>query len=129
MVVLAGRSYADAPKPPAAKIVAPVAPPHSTFTQPTGPREGRDPFFPESTRVFESNVAVTSASQSATTLAVKGFSIVGGRPMVIINNHTFMSGDEGDVLSAGARVHVRCLEIRAGTVVVEVNGARREIHF
>lgn len=125
----AGRSFAQAPKPAPAKAPPVVVPPRSVFTQPNGPREGRDPFFPESSRVFDANTVSTHAAETATTLAIKGYSVVNGRPIVIINNHSFVVGDEGDVLSGSNRAHVRCLEIRPGTVVVEVNGARHEIHF
>jgi hypothetical protein len=124
----AGRSLADTPKTAPAKPT-PLVPPRSAFTQPTGPGDGRDPFFPESTRVFDANVTTTHSTETTTTLVVKGFSIVNGRPIVIINNHSFMAGDEGDVLSNGNHAHVRCLEIRAGTVIVDVNGARHELHF
>lgn len=123
--IFAGRAQADTAKAAPVTIVAP----RSVFTQPTNPQEGRDPFFPESTRVYESNIPVTAASEAASTLMIKGFSMMDGRPMVIINNHTFMAGDEGDVLSSAGHTHVHCLEIRPGTVVVEVNGARHEIHF
>lgn len=127
MIFLAGYGFADEPKTAPAK--ATVVAPRSIFTQPTSPREGRDPFFPESTRVFDSEVAQHAALETATTLTVKGFSIVNGRPMVIINNHSFMAGDEGDVLSGANRAHVRCLEITAGTVFVQVNGVHQELHF
>lgn len=130
-LVPAGQSFAQTPAKPTV-VAAPVAvvPPRSVFTQPNNPREGRDPFFPESSGVYDRNVVTThAAAESATTLSVKGYSMVNGRPIVIINNHSFMTGDEGDVLSSGARAHIRCLEIRPGTVVVEVNGARHEIHF
>jgi hypothetical protein len=114
----------------ATKTNVPVLPPKSVFTQPSNAHDGHDPFFPESNRVFDSNVAVAHASEAVTTLTVKGYSIVRGRPMVIINNHSFMVGDEGDVLGAGGgRAHVHCLDINNGTVVVELNGARHELHY
>ena len=47
--------------------------------------------------------------------------------MVIINNHTFALGDEGDVQTTSGRVHIRLAEIRATSVVIEVNGSRREL--
>lgn len=107
------------------------APPiRSVFTIPTNPGEGRDPFFPDSTRIYEL-VAAASAPRvvEVTTLTVKGYSIINGRPMVIINNHSFMANDEGDVLTPGGRVHVRCLVIRPSLAIVEANGQRRDLHF
>ena len=126
----AGRSFGQAPAATPAKAAPVFVPPRSVFTQPASPRDGRDPFFPESSGVYDRYAATTHASaENATTLAVKGYSVSNGRPIVIINNHSFMAGDEGDVLSGSSRAHIRCLEIRPGTVVVEVNGARHEIHF
>ena len=43
--------------------------------------------------------------------------------MAIINNHTFAVGDEGDVITPSGRVHLRCIDIQPGTVVIEVNGS------
>lgn len=119
-------SIAQTPKTAAPKIS--VAPPaRSTFNQPANPKEGRDPFFPESTHPYEA--AIAAQTVTTTTLTVKGYSIANGRPIVIINNHSFMVGDEGDVLTAGGRAHLHCLEIRNDTVIVEINGIRHEIHF
>jgi hypothetical protein len=126
----AAKPETNAPAVTAVKTNAPVLPPKSAFTQPTSNRDGHDPFFPESNRIFDSQVAVAHATETVTTLTVKGFSVVRGRPMVIINNHSFMVGDEGDVLGAGgSRAHVHCLEIKNGTVIVELNGARHELHY
>ena len=107
-----------------------TAPIRSVFTIPTNPGEGRDPFFPDSTRIYEL-VAAASAPRvvEVTTLTVKGYSIINGRPMVIINNHSFMISDEGDVLTPGGRVHVRCLDIKPSVAIVEANGQRRDLHF
>jgi hypothetical protein len=100
-------------------------PARSVFIMPSSPREGRDPFFPESTRPFEELQQQTNSPVKA--LAVKGLSWEHGRAMVIINNHTFAIGDEGDVLTTGGRVHLRLAEIHKDAVVIEVNGSRREL--
>lgn len=114
----------ESPKAPHAKLV----PARSVFVLPTSPRDGRDPFFPESTRLFENTVAAKPAAKMvANVFSIKGFSVEHGRAMVIINNHTFAVGDEGDVRTSDGRMHLRCLEIRNGMVVIEVNGTRREL--
>ena len=113
--------------PPKAAPAKPV-PVHSLFVMPANPREGRDPFFPESPRPYEETLTATNRAD-ASPITIKGLSIERGRKMVIINNHTFAVGDEGDVLTAGSRVHLRLIEIRAGTAVIEVNGIRREINI
>lgn len=121
--------HAQAPKPTATNAApTTLTVPRSVFTQPATPLAGRDPFFPESTRPYESGI-VAARSLAPATVTVKGYSVVGGRPVVIINNRSFMAGDESDVQSNGARAHVRCLEIRPGMVIVEVNGARQQLNF
>jgi hypothetical protein len=115
--------FGDTPKAAPAKPV----PARSVFMMPANARDGRDPFFPESNRPYEDAMAAQHATVDATAIAVKGISYEHGRAMVIINNHTFALGDEGDVLTTGGRVHLRLAEIRSGSVIVEVNGSRREL--
>jgi hypothetical protein len=100
----------------------------SVFVMPTNPQEGRDPFYPESTRPYASAV-VSHVAPVTTTLVIKGFSGTPANRMVIINNHSFGVGDEGDVLTEGGRVHIRCLEINANNVIIEANNQRRELTF
>jgi hypothetical protein len=116
--------FGDAPKAAPPK----PAPARSVFVMPTSARDGRDPFFPESSRPYEDSATVTNHPQVAN-LTVKGLSVEHGHAMVIINNHTFAVGDEGDVLTGGKRVHLRLVDIRAGTAVIEVNGSRRELRI
>jgi hypothetical protein len=110
-------------KKPADKLVAV----NSTFVMPSNPQQGRDPFYPESIRPYAN--AMASHVVPVTTLAIKGFSGTPENRMVIINNHTFGVGDEGDVLTPGGRVHVHCLEINADNVVIEANNQRRTLGF
>ncbi len=110
-----------------AGAAAKLAPVISTFVLPASVRDGRDPFFPESTRPFEAAVSATKVVE-ITSLTVKGFSGMPGHRLVIINNHTFAVGDEGDVLTPTGRVHIRCTEIRPDAVIIEVNGQRHELH-
>ena len=100
---------------------------HSTFVMPSNPQEGRDPFYPESIRPYAN--AAASHVMPITTLVIRGFSGTPENRMVIINNHTFGVGDEGDVLTSSGRVHVHCLEINADSVVIEANNQRRELSF
>ena len=114
---------AEPPKAPAPKL----PPPHSVFVMPVNTSEGRDPFFPESNRVFEDNPATQHHTIDENSFKIKGISYEHGRPMVIVNNHTFAVGDEGDVLTTAGRVHLRLIEIRADYVTIEVNGSRRQL--
>lgn len=102
--------------------------PRSVFVMPSGPREGRDPFFPESSRPYEDATPAKSTQVPVANLfMVKGMSIENGHAMVIINNHTFAVGDEDDVMTPAGRVHLHLIEIRDGIVEIEANGTRREL--
>jgi hypothetical protein len=99
----------------------------SIFIMPSSPSEGRDPFFPNSTRPYEETISKRPVE--LTSLEIKGFSEINGRRYVIINNHTFAAGDEGDVITGEGRIHIRCLTVGADSVLVESNGARHLLKF
>lgn len=105
------------------------APVQSVFSLPSNPNEGRDPFFPNSMRPYEQSITRTRHAVDVTSLQIKGFSEIAGRRCVIINNHTFSEGDEGDVITAGGRLHIRCLAVGIDTVLVETSGARHLLKF
>jgi len=104
----------------------------SVFVTPNNPSEGRDPFFPGSTRVYNNNPQNQPRGPSLAELSLK--SILGTPPRVfaIINNHTFASGDDGDItIKSGQRLHVICVDInpKAGTATVEANGMSEVLHL
>lgn len=99
----------------------------SVFLQPENPREGRDPFYPESTRPYATAVAAHAAPTA--TLEIKGFSGTADDRTVIINNHSFAAGDEGDVTTPAGRVHIHCLVIKDNSVIIEADHQRRELDF
>jgi hypothetical protein len=107
---------------------APPAPVSSVFTMPSNSQEGRDPFFPESTRPYQAAITA-SRIVMVTDLKVKGYYHDARMSLITINNHTFAVGDEADLLTTSGRVHVRCVEIRPDAVVIEANGQRQELHF
>jgi len=98
----------------------------SVFVLPSSVKEGRDPFFPESTRTLEMTPAAVHTVE-ITSLRVPGITGSPGHLLAIINNHTFAVGDEGDVLTPAGRVTLRCLEIHNDSVVVEINGQPHRI--
>ena len=57
-------------------------------------------------------------------LQIRGFSNIGNQRYVIINNHTFGAGDEGDVITTQGRIHLRCLSVGEDSVMVESGGAQ-----
>jgi hypothetical protein len=106
------------------------APSKSVFVQPTNPNEGRDPFFPNSMRPYQDFTPKhTSVAVDTTALKIIGFSEISGHRYVIINNHTFGEGDEGDVITSGGRVHLRCLTVGLDSVLVETDGSRHLLRF
>lgn len=101
----------------------------SIFILPSDPREGRDPFFPDSTRPYKLAAAANPRAADVSSLVVKGFSGSMDRRLVIINNHTFAAGDEGDVITPAGRIHLSCIEIKTNSVVIEVGGQRHEMFY
>jgi hypothetical protein len=102
----------------------------SVFVIPSNPKEGCDPFYPDSNRLFESIATQPKHGFDATSLVFRGISGSAAHPFAIINNHTFAAGEEGDVLTAqGVRVHLRCIEIKRNSVLVESGGQRQELTF
>jgi Type II secretion system protein B len=124
LAAAAGNTFAQPAQKSDDKSTQPV---RSVFSMPASPNDGRDPFYPDSSRPYQ-GIAPAHVVE-ITTLTVHGFSGTPDNRMVIINNHTFGVGDEGDVLTPGGRVHVRCIEINPNGVVVEANGQRRELIF
>jgi hypothetical protein len=118
-----------------AVIAAPVAQvekaetTRSVFILPSNPKEGCDPFFPNSNRPYEIAAAANMRTGNLTSLVLKGFSGSQNHRLVIINNHTFAAGDTGDVITSDGRVHLRCIEIKTNSVVIEIGGQRHELIY
>jgi len=109
--------------------------PQSVFLVPHNPKEGKDPFFPLSTRVYA--YAVVSVPSNPPPVSVVGELKINGtsgsedRPLVIINNVTFGVGDTNNVISGGNPVSVHCLaiDLALGTATIQVGGERRVLRF
>jgi hypothetical protein len=111
------------------KRAAPPETPRSIFEQPTSPKEGRDPFFPNSMRYFASIVVPTAKTKDLSSLVIRGKSGTSDHPLVIINDITFAEGDDRDVITTDGRIHIRCLQIVGDLVVIEANGQHHQLHF
>jgi hypothetical protein len=114
---------------PAPKPVAQVIPiPKSVYVVPVKPEEGTDPFFPKAARVKAATPSTTPRSFSGD-LVLKGFSGPAQHKLAIINNYTLATGEEADLHIGAAHVHVRCIEVKADSVVIEIEGERRELRL
>jgi hypothetical protein len=107
--------------------------PKSIFVIPPTPEEGKDPFFPLSTRLRRLPPVVTTATTNLTTtvvhLKLKGFSGPAAHRLAIINNRTFEVGEEGEVVVDSGRVRILCKEIKDDTVRVLVNGQEQTLRM
>jgi hypothetical protein len=106
--------------------------PKSVFIIPSTPEQGRDPFFPLSTRLSRSvvvPVTVTNAPAVSVELELKGISGAANHRLAIINNRTFGVGEEGEVNSNGSRVRITCEDIGTDFARVRVNGVERTLRL
>jgi hypothetical protein len=105
--------------------------PQSVFVIPTSPQEGKDPFFPRSMRLFSSGVVETNVplATPSVELRLNGISATADRRLAIINNQTFETNEEAEVRTNQGRARIRCLEIKADSVRVQVGGEQRVLHF
>ena len=114
---------------PVAQPAAPEAVLRSTFVIPKNPNDGRDPFFPNSTRLYETVLAAQPHVGNLSSLVLKGISGPSDHRLAIINNRTFGVGDEANLVTPQGPIHIRCVEIKAGSVVIESGGQRHELKY
>lgn len=104
--------------------------PQSVFTRPKSPKDGCDPFFPASTRLFgEAAPAKTNAAPASVDLVLKALAGSPGNRFATINSLVFAEGEEREMTVGGNRIKVRCLEIREDAVVIEAGGVRRTLRM
>jgi hypothetical protein len=104
--------------------------PLSVFVIPKSPEQGRDPFFPHSTRMASSSTPKnTQPKVVPIDLHLNGISGLASSRFAIVNGQTFAVGEEHDLTAGTQRVHVRCVEISADSATVEVNSERRQLHL
>lgn len=125
-------SAAASTSPAPAPLITTNTIPQSVFIIPKDPKDGRDPFFPDSVR-FSNNIATTNAQPAklADTIALvfQGMSGSSDNRLAIINGHTLAEGEETDVTLGSGRVHFRCIQIKPESVVIEVGNTRRELRL
>ena len=94
--------------------------------------QGRDPFFPNSTRrQFTAVVPEVAPIVGPTSLVVHGITGQPGNRVALINNRNFVTGEEIRVRVPGGSSLVKCEEIRESSVIVTIQGGteRFEIHL
>ena len=111
-------------QPPAPEVVL-----RSTFVVPTNPKDGRDPFFPNSTRPYETVSVARPHVCEVSSLVLKGISGPPDRRLAIINNRTLGVGDEANLVTPQGPIHIRCVEIKDRSVVIESAGQRHELKY
>jgi len=120
-----GRSAA--PVPPAE---APAGASKSVFMNQAG--FGKDPFFPNSTRLQPKTPvkmpdAMSLKSGVPDFVLLKGFAVLKDRKLAIINNYTVEAGEEFLLKFNGQQIKVKCIMIKDDSVVIEVNGSTKEL--
>ena len=107
--------------------------PQSVFIIPASPQEGKDPFFPRSTRIYASVVVKTnpqpSSSAGSVELKLNGISGTADHRLAIINNRTFEANEEATVSTTLGTVRIRCLEIKPDSVLVQIGGEQRVLRL
>jgi hypothetical protein len=105
----------------------------SVFVIPKDSTEGRDPFFPNTTRSLSGGKSVVEATATATaaapitSLILNGLSGAPGHRLAMINGRTFAQGETSEVPVGSGFVKVLCVEIKERTVLVEAGGTRQEL--
>ncbi|MDD5141181.1 MAG: hypothetical protein PHY43_13080 [Verrucomicrobiales bacterium] len=128
VLFMAGVPVMAGPVPPVTDATASV---HSVFILPAGPKDGRDPFYPSSSRPYQAAVlpSARTTDLNLDSLVMQGVSGMPPNRLAIINKHTFAVGDYAEVSTTQGRIHVHCLEINSNSAVIEVNGQRHELRY
>jgi hypothetical protein len=113
----------------------PEAPPgalQSVFSPQPG--FGKDPFFPNSTRL-RPVLPVPSRGPAAPltgvpdSITLKGLAVLNQRKLAIINNCTVESGEEFMTKVNGHALKGKCIEIKTNSVIIEMNGSTKELQL
>ena len=109
-----------------------VAIPLSVFVLPATPSEGRDPFFPKSTRPYASQQPQQPQKGVKPPVVEFPLTLNGITPaskLAMVNGRTFSEGEEGDVVVNGVRKRIRCLKVKDESAIIELlpEGERREL--
>lgn len=102
--------------------------PKSVFVVPANPKEGRDPFYPNATSMYA--VPSLANSTNAISAPVELLTLKSLSPTLAQINRTLMAvGEEADIEVQGGHLHVRLVQIKPESVIVEVGGRQHELHL
>lgn len=115
-----------------ATSIAPPEAPQSVFV--IDPKLGRDPFFPLTKR-FEQLLPKTNEvytppqPQFPEELQCRGITL-GERRLAMVNGRSVEAGEHFPIrLPNGTVLQALCLQVRDRSVILEVNGVRKELHL
>jgi hypothetical protein len=103
--------------------------PPSVFILPGQPGEGRNPFFPQSSVRVVVPKTNSEAPFETYSFVLNGITSPPKRT-AMINGRTFEPGEEGEVrLPSGAKMMIKCEEIKAESAIINFGGQRRELRL
>ena len=104
--------------------------PQSVFLIPVTPKDGRNPFFPESAQIVPQITKPKGDQFGDQAFVLNGMTPSGPRRTAMINGRTFEIGESGEVrLPSGTKLLIKCEEIKVDSVIISVDGQRREIRM
>ena len=99
----------------------------SEFAIPASPKEGRDPFFPDSTRTQVKVDNGKPAKAQPINLVLQGISGTPDKRFALISGNTFLVDEEHYVNVGSTRVNVRCLKITEDSALIDVDGRQQQL--
>jgi hypothetical protein len=127
-IALLASPLASYAAPPKATNAAPREHIQSAFIMPKTPEDGRDPFFPNATSLYQTAAVKPVADSGINLLKLNG---ILGSSLAQVNNVTLSVGETEEVKTTSGTVSVRLVAIHAadGSAVIEANGERRVLSF
>lgn len=91
------------------------------------PTQGKDPFFPSSTRrapVIKAVIPLTptTSANTGSQLTLRGISGPPAKRIALINNLTFVAGEEGKVRVPTGLLKVRVIEVKDSSATIQIEG-------
>lgn len=91
------------------------------------PTQGKDPFFPNSTRraplvKVAAPVVQVVPVNNASQLTLRGISGSPTKRIALINNLTFVAGEEGKVRIPGGLLKLRVIEVKDSSATIKIDG-------